>query len=801
MAGDMTARVSLWRGDLRHPVRSLPITSGSIVQVAFSGDGKLVAALAGERLHIWETETGRLRGIMLPRKSWNGLVVTADGYYTGNDDVERGIVMVVQKDDGTQEVVEPADFEDKYGFKNDPRKVRLLAPLPPPLTVPDGAPLGPLALVREPAALPDAASWTIETISARNHVNAVAYRPDGKLVATGGNDGTIRIWDASSGKLVRMLVGEPVQSLSWSKDGKLLAAGCGHHCLVWEADSARQLAKRRDLAAQFVAWSPDGQMLARFWGADMSVWEPATDKVVHYRFNGLCHALAWSPDSKTIAVGVSDRTVRLWDVGTSKETQLLDANDGQFPRGVAWSPDGKRLLTAAHGGKSFHVWDSSTWKQQGRFEVSGFLEMELPAVAWSPDGKAVAIGREGIFDPDTGKRMRPMDVFEHVFGLAWSPDGKHLASVGARGSRLLDATTGKRTHTLEGIDPDRRIWSMRWSRDAGRLALGYVQGDPPRIIAAATGERYPTLRDARFMADWSPDGRLLAAACGDGTMRLWDAVTNRPVQTLEGKFDPAPGNLAWSADGKLLAAVSEQHVWVWSAETGKLLKTHDHPQLLFRFALSPDSQRLATATRAAVYLWGLDAQMAGREVPSEPAILGWSPDGKSLAALPQSGREGLLIDAASGAVRVKTQGGFHDLWDIRWSADGKTFTTYEGWIEARVWDAATGKQLRRVNRPTLSAGLNRVWSPGARVLAQSNGFEIHLCDADGWPLGVLLPGEPFQQLTIRAAGQYRGNARVDRQIMMVVQRRDGTSETLTPADFEQRYGWRNEPEKVRLVDN
>ena len=105
-----------------------------------------------------------------------------------------------------------------------------------------------------------------------------------------------------------------------------------------------------------------------------------------------------------------------------------------------------------------------------------------------------------------------------------------------------------------------------------------------------------------------------------------------------------------------------------------------------------------------------------------------------------------------------------------------------------------------MNRPALRAGLNRVWSPGARVLAQSNGFEIHLCDADGWPLGVLLPGDPFQQLTITADGHYRGTARVDRQIMFVVQKRDGTSETLTPAEFEQRCGWKNDPSKVRLID-
>jgi WD40 repeat protein len=117
--------VELWRGDLRSRVQTLRATQSPVRQIAFSGDGKLVAALAGERLHLWETYTGRLRGILLPGDGHNGLTIAADGRYTGTEQVERGLVMVVQKDDGTQEVLEPADFEQKYGFKNEPDKVRL----------------------------------------------------------------------------------------------------------------------------------------------------------------------------------------------------------------------------------------------------------------------------------------------------------------------------------------------------------------------------------------------------------------------------------------------------------------------------------------------------------------------------------------------------------------------------------------------------------------------------------------------------------------------------------------------------
>jgi WD40 repeat protein len=193
LAVPVACGIELWRSDLRRRLWALKATGVPVRQIAFSGDGKLVAALAGERLHVWETDTGRLRGIQLPAKENQSLAVSPDGHYAGSQEALRGIVIVVQKDDGAQEVLEPAEFEKKYGLKNDPEKVHLLEPL------------GPNALVREPAVLPDqsATSWTIETRNARGRVKAVAYRPDGKLLATGGDDGTIRIWDTARGRRQR----------------------------------------------------------------------------------------------------------------------------------------------------------------------------------------------------------------------------------------------------------------------------------------------------------------------------------------------------------------------------------------------------------------------------------------------------------------------------------------------------------------------------------------------------------------------------------------------------------------------
>jgi WD40 repeat protein len=794
--------VELWRGDLRRRVRTLQ--AGLMInEVVFSADGKLVAGRSGGRLHLWEADTGRPRGILMLGESNHGLTLTPDGHYTGDDQVERGIVMVVQKDDGTQELLEPADFEEKYGWKNEPNKVHLLQPLPPPLYPLPGQPMGPNALVREPAELPDVNSWTIETINSRGRINAAAYRHDGKWLATGGDDGAIRIWDTADGKLVCMLVGDPVWSLSWSKDGKVLAASRDRTTVLWEVEAGRLL-RRLPLAGE-LRWSPQENILAIFNGNGiLSLWDASTERMVRtFTFPKQGWAMAWSPDGKTLALGFADKTIRLWDTASGKEVRKLEGHESGYIRGLAWSPDGKRLVTTALDERNFFVWDAASGKLLGRFPME--VPWETPStLAWTPDGKAVAVGALGLFDLDTGRRLRSFDASDNKFLAAWPADFKQIATFGERGVRLHDAVTGKWTHTLESLNLLQPIHSLAWSPDSRSLALGYqFDGDGLRLEAVTGKHGLPAPKGGFHAAAWSPDGKTFATVSGkSGGVCLWDAMTNRPVRTLDGTAPLDVWWLAWSGDGKKLAGSNASQIWVWSAETGKLLWQNE--KFGGDLVWSPDGQQLATtdnAKKQAVRIWAADTGKLLHESPlTWETQAAWSPDGKTLAAGPTEQGECLLIDAASGAVRVKarTEGGLHHIRAIRWARDRKTFSTIDRGEHRRYFDAATGKQLRTL--PLSLGNGNGSWSPDGQVLAWSNGFEIRLYDSECWPLGVLLPSDPFAQLAVTAAGRYRGNARVERQIRMVVQKRDGTSETLTPGEFEQKYGFKNDPAKARLTD-
>jgi WD40 repeat protein len=813
--------LELWRGDLRRRVRTLegPYScTRDRWQLAFSADGKLVLGNEdGRRLHVWETDTGRLHGILFLGEQWNGLTITPEGHYNGNEKVDRGIVAVVQRDDGTQELLDPDDFEQKYGFKNEPDKVHLLQPLPPPEYPLPGMPMGPNALVREPAELadPSAASWTVETRSARGIVRAVAYRPDGKLLATGGDDGTVRIWDAATGQLVRMLVGGPVHTLSWSGDGRILAASAlGHGTNLWEAETGRLL--QRFVGESWSSCPPEGHTVAVANGRTCYLWDVNHGATVRScAFENSINWLAWSADGKTIAFALQDKTVRLWDVASGEERQKLEAHQGDFIRAIAWSPDSKRLVTIAHGESGFRVWDAATGKLHGRFAVD-----HAPiTVVWSPGGKAVAVGfdvggPQGLFDPDDGRPLGALDPCYQLFAIAWSPDGKQMGTAGSEGVRLHGAATGKLLHTLEeGIHDDQQVLSLAWSPDGRRLALGFSYGRAPlRLVEAATGQKQPRPQDAFSLAAWSPDGRTLAAKGPQNDLRLWDAVTLRPLRTMDCPTSLGLGAMEWSPDGKMLAAGGEGHLFIWTADTGKVLFQEHEETSGAPLAWSPDGGRLAVGKvggdsahpKGAVYVWQSDNGKLMQVAPLPASRLAWSPDGRKLALSTFWAATVALIDSASGKLLGKGPEGI-DTAALHWSPDGKTFVTFHRRLGTEgasvcIWDGERCTLLRSAPIPGMGGVSCAAWSPDGRVLACARDSQVHLHDAAGEPLGVLLPFDTLGQLAVTADGHYRGSARVEREIRMVVQKRDGTSETLTPAEFLQRYGFQNEPDKVRLTE-
>lgn len=780
---------------------------------AWSPDGKVMAGFAEATVTIWETDTGRRRGVLVPGA--DGLTISADGHYRGGPQVERQIVMVVHKDDGSSEVLEPAEFERKYRWKNDPDRVHLLQPLPPPLVTPEGAPLSPLALVPRPAEVKGVRSWTVETVNPRGNTHALAMRPDGKQVAVSSADGIIRIWALESGHLVRMLNhGSNVVWLSWSPDGKMLVSSS--HLSpgrIWDVQSGRLL---RFLPPRVAAtsWSPDSRMIAMVEGGyTLQLWDVARWKIVRtQRFPTVVGALervapVWSPDSHTLALP-SDKAIRLWDVQKGKELRSLEGHTGEV-LSISWSPDGKQLASSAKGDSNLRIWDAASGKGIYAFQFRNVTGN----VAWSPDGKALAIGTQSphsLYDPNTGKQIVRLSFSggQNSYRVAWTSDARQVVVSGSDGTQVLDASNGQLLQTL-GTGAG-SIHAAEWSPDGHTLAVGqsipkFPGGALSLFDLQSNRLRWPTIQDAGLVVAWSPDGKQIVAQHKAETLLLRNTLTGEELRTLEGNV--VAGSvytqaLAWSPDGAKVAAGVGKRILVWSAETGKQIwRSEELPGKVSALAWSPDSGQLVSGTGEgpnAVCIWdGKTGQRLQQVVPNGPTsvkAVAWSPDGRTVAA----GRNDdlFLIDAGNGQVRGKIAAGLYELSVLQWSSDGQRLSALVRG-ELRTWDVATGKLLRSVVTQHTPVSFSR----DSRWLAHWKGPEVRLWDvANGRARGVLLPGEEYEQLAVGPEGHFTGSPRVERSVRIVLQKADGSSETLPIDEFERRYGWKNQPDQARVRD-
>jgi WD40 repeat protein len=239
----------------------------------------------------------------------------------------------------------------------------------------------------------------------RDTVYAVAFRADGARLASGGRDFAVIIWELRTGKMlstIRQPSGFPIFSVAWSPDGKRLAAGSGvpedpgvTSVNVWDAGTGKQLMQPRmgPRNAFVVAFSPDGRFLVGVGGAgpnragDVTLWDSAKGEKVR-SLDGHTRAVtgvAYSPEGKRLATSSWDSTIKLWDPATGKEIQTLKGHR-DYVRTVAFSRDGKRLASAS-GDKTVQIWDAITGKHQRTFQghTAGVW-----GVAFSPDGRHVA---------------------------------------------------------------------------------------------------------------------------------------------------------------------------------------------------------------------------------------------------------------------------------------------------------------------------------------------------------------------------------------------------------------------------
>ena len=553
---------------------------------------------------------------------------------------------------------------------------------------------------------------------------SVAFSPNGKVLAAGGNDGRIILWDLGT----RQPIGQPltgqgssILSLSFSPDGSMLAAGSSdQNIIVWNVGTRQMIGlplSGHSGGVMSLAFSPDGKTLASgSYDSTILLWDMDTQHLLAPPLEAHTYwvsSLAFSPDGKILASGSYDQTIIFWDVKTRRPIgQPLDA-DAFFVTSVAFSPDGK-ILAAGNFDSTVTLWDVRTRQPMGE-PLSGHAN-EIYSVAFSPDGKTLASGSLDttivLWDVTT-RQMIGQPLSGHtdaVSGLSFSPDGNYLAS----GS--WDGTVA--------------LWSMR-----STPALSRPLGEHTDSVSGI---------------DFSPDGKMLASANWDGTLALWDVRTGKSIDQLLGMQDNAVIDVVFSADGNMIASFdSEGSIVLWDAKTRKPIGQPliGHEDSVDTIAFSPDGKILASGSEdLSIILWDTQTgQRIGEPLTGhtdEVRSLAFSPDGKTLAS--GSNDKTIILWDMETRKRIGQPLRGHSIFVTRviFSPDGKMLASASTDRTIILWDVATRKSLGQplAGHKDLVLGLD--FSPDGKILASGSADgTILLWDVETrQPIGPALVG-------------------------------------------------------------
>ena len=276
-------------------------------------------------------------------------------------------------------------------------------------------------------------------------VYAVAWSPDGKRLASAGNDRTAQIWDSSTGKRITTYRGysSRIYALAWSPDGSRIAFSPGNFVQVWDAARDRLIITYRGYSDYIyaLAWSPDGSRIAFSPGNFVQVWDAAKDKLIvtYTGHSSRIRTLGWSPDGKQLASAGDDRTVQIWDSSTGKHI-ITYTGHSDWIRTLGWSPDGKQLASAGDD-RTVQIWNSSTGKRIVTYR--GYSDY-IYALTWSPDGSRIAFSPRDfvqIWDTARDKLMITYRGYsDYIYALTWSPDGSRIAFSPGNAVQVWQAT-------------------------------------------------------------------------------------------------------------------------------------------------------------------------------------------------------------------------------------------------------------------------------------------------------------------------------------------------------------------------
>lgn len=486
---------------------------------------------------------------------------------------------------------------------------------------------------------------------------SIAFSPDGTMLASGRLDGTLQLWNLTTGRQSKVLKGHTrqISALKFNTDGSVLASNSLDGMIyVWDVKTGDQrLSLTAQSSEQRFAFSLDGVTLAiAYGGADMPVELYNTvsgEEIVELTEHRQIISLAFGPDG--LITSDLDGKLQMWDeeLGASR----IISDQAGWNTILAISPDGSTLAsTEWHG--VLKLWDIASGITRGT-QIGHTSPVN--SIAFNPNGALLASGGEDgvIWIWTVATNTLDGALLGHmgrVTGVAFSPGGKLLASSGFdRTVRLWDITTARQVAVLSGhesfvrcvaFNPDGKLIASGGTDLTVRL-WDVATGEEKAVLNGHTGE----VQDVAF----SPDGRWLASASVDKTIRIWEVATGKEGGALQGNLSSVL-SAAFSPDGTLIASVGGDHslrVLDWEIASGKAsardqFPSIGHPGWVLSVTFSPDGQMVASANLSTTSYWVTPGEihLYSAETGYPYALLrghtkrvtgvAFSPDGKLLAS-------------------------------------------------------------------------------------------------------------------------------------------------------------------------
>lgn len=534
-------------------------------------------------------------------------------------------------------------------------------------------------------------------LKATDRITAVAFSPNGQTLAAASADGTVTLWNQSGEAILSLRAGDWITSLAFSTNGQWLVTGSRDRTVkLWQLPSG-QLLKTLNGHQGFVnsvRFSPDDRLLASAGEeGQIRLWAPLQGKLIRTLtgHQGRVTSITFSPDAKTLVSTGEDQSVRQWNLQTGTVT-ILAEQQGQANQ-VQFSSDGRQLLLADN--------DSTIrlWKRDGTpiLSFKGHGDTVLSAT-FSPDDRTIISG-----SADKTVRLWQMPqldtAIEGMNTVSMSPDGKNLVAAGWDGKIRLWQIVGQRlVQQQTWIGHQSPISSLVFSPDGQKIAS--ASDDHTIQIWTHTGVEQQSLRGHTKRVtsiSFSPDGQWLASGSDDQTVRLWRAQDGHPIRVFKGHQDGV-STVVWSPDSQRLASGSyDQTIALWKID-GTLLQTlKGHRSAIAALAFSPDQQTLASASwDNGINLWQisngrLKQTLAGHQ--DGVTSLTFSPDGRILAS-GSADRTIKLWNSIEGSLNKTLLGSSDTVLGLSFTPDGQTLISV-GEAGLHLWDLSLPELLQQ----------------------------------------------------------------------------------------------------------